>query len=94
VKKYESASFPVEVKAHHAGAVQALIRGDCPPHLQKDFMDWLITDVCGTYDQTYREASDRDSVFAEGKRWVGNTIVKASKLDPRKLQSLKEENVT
>jgi len=93
VKKYESPSFPIEIMSHNAGAVQALLRGDCPPHLQQDFMRWLIEDVCGTYDQSYREASERDTVFAEGRRWVGNRIVLASKLDPAKLKSEGEENI-
>jgi len=92
MKKYESSSAPVEIMSHNAGAVQALIRGDCPEHLQRDFIKWLVEDVCGTYDQSYREASERDTVFAEGKRWVGNRIVLASKLDPAKLDKLKEEN--
>jgi len=92
MKKYESPSAPIEIKAHNAGAVQALIRGDCPEHLQRDFIKWLIEDVCGTYDQSYRENSQRDTDFAEGKRWVGNRIVLASKLDPAKLDKPKEEH--
>ncbi len=80
----ESPYFPVEMTPHHAGAVQALMRGDCPEHQQREFMRWLIEDVCGTYDQSYRP-EPHDTSFAEGKRFVGNTIVKASKIDPKKL---------
>lgn len=85
--------YPVEVWSHHATAVQALIQGNCPDHLQRDFIKWLIEDVCATYDLSYRPHSDRDTAFAEGKRFVGSTIVKASKLDPKQLKSLKEEHV-
>jgi hypothetical protein len=82
--------LPIHILSHNAGAVQALLRGDCPEHLQKDFINWLLNDVCGTYDQSYRHDT-HDTAFAEGKRWVGNTIVKASKLDPAKLPKSKEE---
>ncbi len=82
--------LPVKIMSHNAGAVQALIRGDCPAHLQQDFIRWLIEDVCKTYDQSYRHDT-HDTAFAEGSRHVGNTIVKASKLDPAKLSKLEEE---
>lgn len=75
---------PVDIEPHHAGAVQALIRGECPPHQQKEFMRWLIQDVCATYDQSYR-VDPYNTAFAEGKRFVGNTLVKVSMIDPKAL---------
>ena len=89
--KHEDPHKPPEIHSHHAGAVQALIRGDCPEHLQQDFMGWLINDVCGTYDLSYRPGSQRATDFAEGKRFVGLQLVLASKLDPAKLKTLAEE---
>ena len=46
MKKYASPSAipPMDIMSHNAGAVQALLRGDCPEHLQRDFMKWLIED--------------------------------------------------
>ena len=78
---------PADYESHHAGAVQALIRGDCPEHLQKEFIRWLIEDCCATYDQSYWGSHTHDTAFAEGKRFCGNTVIKLSKLDPTKLRS-------
>ena len=82
----ESPYLPPPYEAHHAGAVQALIRGDCPAHLQKEFMRWLIEDCCATYDQSYR-VDPYNTAFAEGKRFCGNAVIKMSKIDAKKLRS-------
>lgn len=78
---------PVPYEAHHVGAVQALMRGDCPDHLQKQFIQWLIESCCATYDQSYRE-NPYHTAFAEGRRFCGNTVIKMSKLDANKLRSM------
>lgn len=67
--------FPAPYEDHHMAAVKLLERGDCPPHLQKEFLKWLIESVCGTYQPSYRD-DDRQTVFAEGSRHVGLTLVK------------------
>lgn len=71
-----------------AGALQALVRGDCPPHLQQRAVAFIVNDLCGTYDQPYRPGgheSERDTTFALGKMWVGQQIVRLIKvkIDPR-----------
>ena len=76
---------PAAYKPHHAEAVQLLAKGECPAHLQINFLQWLIMDVCKTGDQSYRPDSDRDTVFAEGKRFVGNTLLKMGQLIPSKI---------
>src|SRR5690349_4463662 len=62
-------------------ALQALQRGDCPEHLQKRALKFIIENLCGTYDMSYRPQSTRDTDFAEGKRHVGNQIVKLLNLN-------------
>lgn len=57
-------------------ALQALQRGDATSDQQKRALDYIIT-LAGTYDLSYRPDSDRDTTFAEGKRFVGLQIVKA-----------------
>ena len=78
---------PVEAKPDMATAVQMLARGECTPQLQKDFLHWLITEVCGTYEQSYF-GDTHDTVFMEGRRWCGNTVIKFSKLDPSQLAKI------
>jgi hypothetical protein len=65
------------------GAMQAIASGrDVPGYLAKIALDWIIDTACGTYDMSYRPQSDRDTAFAEGKRHVGNQIIKMIKLNP------------
>lgn len=61
-------------------AIQALHRGDATADQQKRALDYIIT-LAGTYDLSYRPESDRDTAFAEGKRFVGLQIVKAINLN-------------
>lgn len=65
-----------------ATALQALVRGDCPPNLQQRAVAFIINDLCGTYDQPFRPGgpeAERDTSFALGKMWVGQQIVKLIK---------------
>lgn len=62
-----------------ASALQALMRGDCPPNLQQRAMRFIMWELCGLRDLTYRAGGpegDRDTSFAEGKRFVGLQIAK------------------
>lgn len=83
---------PANYQAQHAEAIQLLAKGECPPHLQINFLRWLINDVCRTTDQSYRSDSDRDTVFAEGKRFVGNTLLKMGRLIPKNIVGGDEEH--
>lgn len=73
---YASAIAP----AHITGALKALSNGNANDGQQKNALKWIIEDLCGTYDMSFRPASVRDSDFAEGKRHVGNQIVRQLKL--------------
>ena len=65
-------------------ALKALERGDPTPEQCTRALNWIIHDLCKTFDMSYRPNSVRDSDFAEGKRFVGNQIVKLLKLNMRK----------
>ena len=57
-------------------AIQALSRGDASPEQQKAALNWLINVAAGTYNQSFSETGDRETVFAEGRRFVGLQLVK------------------
>lgn len=60
------------------------MRGGASEDQQKRALDWIINVGAGTYDMSYRpggEEGNRDTVFAEGRRFVGSQIVKLSKLN-------------
>lgn len=64
-------------------AIQALASGAAEEAQQRRALAWIINVVAGTYDQSYRPGADgeRDTCFAEGRRFVGSQIVKATKLN-------------
>ncbi len=64
-------------------AIHALARGEADPHQQKLALDWIIERACATYDQSYRPESERETVFAEGRRFVGLQVVKLTNFKPK-----------
>ena len=63
-----------------AAAVQALSAGTATPEQQKDFLNWLVNQACATYDISFQLEGDRETAFAEGRRFVGTQVVKLLKL--------------
>lgn len=66
-------------------AIQALAAGIANEGQQKRALDWIINVLCGAHDLSFRPGShegDRDTAFAEGKRFVGSQIVKLIKFSP------------
>lgn len=57
-------------------AVQALSRGEATPEQQKGALNFIINHAAATYGQSYQETGDRDTTFAEGRRFVGLQLVK------------------
>jgi hypothetical protein len=63
-------------------AVRACIAGTATDGQQKLAMDWIITTAAGLYDMSYRDESEGGSAatsFHEGRRFVGNQIVKMTR---------------
>jgi hypothetical protein len=55
-------------------AFQAMAKGQANEGQQKIALDWLINDLCRTYDLSFRPddtGGDRDTTFAEGRRFIG-----------------------
>ena len=77
---------PAPYEPADVGAIQALARGEAEPHQQIRALKWIVEAVCGTYDQSFRPESERETSFAEGRRFVGLQIVKLSKVDISKLR--------
>ena len=92
-KTYTSPCRPFDWEPADVSAIQALTRGEATPYQQKRALDWIITSA-GTYDVSYRPSSDRDTAFAEGKRFVGLQVVKASKLNLAAIRQAKSTQET
>lgn len=56
------------------GAIKALAKGQARPDQQITAMNFIIEEICRTYDLPYRPdelGGERDSSFAAGKQFVG-----------------------
>ena len=62
------------------GSLRALFNGTATEHQQKKAVEYILFELCGIRDLSYRPDSERDTAFAEGKRFVGLQMVKISKL--------------
>jgi len=80
-KKKESLKpwMPVPYSDYIIRALKAQAEGIANPTQQKRVLSWWINVACGTYDMSFRPDSDRDTVFAEGRRFVGLQTVKLMK---------------
>ena len=72
--------MPPDWELADAGALQALQRGDASPDMQQRALKYVIEVLAGTYDMSYRD-NDRDTTFAEGRRFVGLQCVKLLKVN-------------
>jgi hypothetical protein len=74
-------------------AVRALRRGEASARQQVMALEWLIR-AAGTHDTSFRPDGNNLTAFAEGKRFVGTTVVwmlnvADSKTDPDKIAARK-----
>lgn len=74
--------MPVSVDPAIVSGLQAMRRGDCPPHLQQKVLQWLM-DVSRNGGALYfpGEAGRRDTDYALGRAFIGDTIITFLKLN-------------
>lgn len=87
--------LPAPMETFDAASIQALHKGEATAHQQQHALKYLIEIVCATYDMSYRAGGpegDRATCFADGKRFVGNTIIKALRINPEALKPRGETN--
>lgn len=67
-------------------ALRALADGKASAGQQQAALKWIIEQAAKAYDVSYRPGADgdRETAFAEGRRFVGLQIVKVMKLVPTK----------
>ena len=88
VLEQHSPWLPARYEPHDVVAFQALARGTANGEQQKRCLAWIIEQAADTYGMSFRPGGaegDRDTVFAEGRRFVGNQVVKMLKLKPGQL---------
>lgn len=95
MKKSDASPWkPAPWEPADVAAIQALARGDATADQQRRALDYIINNIAGTYDLSYRPDSDRDTAFAEGKRFVGLQIVTRLKTNLAALRQAKSTQET
>jgi len=87
--KKSFAYFPPEWELADASAMQALHNGDATPEQQKRALRWIIEAAADKNGQSYRPGGlegERESCFAEGRRFVGLQLEKLIFVDIAKLR--------
>ena len=60
-------------------AIKGMAEGKADERQQILLRDFMLNDLCATYEPSYFPASERDSTFAEGRRYVGLQLTKMIK---------------
>jgi hypothetical protein len=76
---------PPKYEFADASAIQALIRGDADGPTQQRAIAFIVNVLGGTYEMPYSPTNERDTSFACGRMFVGQQIVKLSRLNIAKL---------
>ena len=87
--------MPSVYSATEVEAIKALTRGEADPFQQKTALDWIINTAAGAYELSFRsdaEGGDRETAFAEGRRFVGMQIVKLVNMPPAIAAKLRKDN--
>ena len=85
---------PVEPTISEVAALKALQAGKATPEQQQMALRWFIEKACRTYDASYRPGGhegDRDTAFAEGRRFPGNQTVKMLNMNINNLKAREEK---
>ena len=83
-------AVPAQYDLADAGAIQALMRGDATEDQQRRALKWIVESAAGCYDFHYY-SSERDTAFALGRAFVGQQVVKMTKLN---LSALRKETAS
>lgn len=77
--------IPADYDVADAAAIQALVNGTAEPHQQQRALKWIIEQASGTYEfQFYPD--DRQTSFALGRGFVGQQIVKMTRMNLSQLR--------
>ncbi len=83
--------MPAPYDIADASAIQALMRGEADAYQQQRALKWIIEQAAGTYEFQYYP-SERDTAFALGRGFVGQQVIKLSKLNTQSLRRPEDES--
>jgi len=95
VKPRDPAWMPAPYSYADVVAVRAVATGEATPEQQKRALDWLIHSAAGAYEISFRsdgQGGDRETAFAEGRRFVGLQLVKLVNLPPALVAQMRDKD--
>lgn len=90
-KRIAGALTPPDYSKADVYALKALAAGNASEGQQKRALAWIINHAARTYDVSFSLASDRETSFSEGRRFVGLQMVKLVNLPAELLQRMKDD---
>jgi len=78
-------AVPASYETADVAAIQALVRGEATPDQQQRALKWVIECGAGAYGFHYYE-SERDTAFALGRAFVGQQVIKLTRLNLHSLR--------
>ena len=80
--------MPVKYVKADAAALQAMRRGEATPDQQLRALEYIVETICDRNGMSFRPGPEgaRDTDFAEGRRFVGNQIVKLTNMPLNKIE--------
>lgn len=94
-KPRDPAWLPAEYDFADVMAVKALAAGTANADQQKRALDWIVRSAAGAYEISYRsdaDGGDRETAFAEGRRFVGLQVVKLVNLESKIVAALRKHD--
>lgn len=67
---------PTNWEIEDAGAIQAVAYGKASEHQQQRAIKFIVENICGCYDLSFRSGDPHTTTFAEGKRFVALQLIK------------------
>jgi hypothetical protein len=83
-RKRQQVWYPASYDVADIRAVQAVAAGAATPEQQKRALDWIVIKAAATYDNGFvaDDPQGRIAAFVDGRRFVGQQLVKLMKLKP------------
>lgn len=78
--------FPAEYSLADIAAIQAMATGTASSDQQKRALKWIVEEACATYGLNFYPGESFNNDFAAGKRYVGQQIIKLTKINSNALK--------
>ena len=94
-KPRDAAWLPPDYEMRDIEAIRAVHAGVADAAQQARALDWIVKSAAGAYELSFRsdgEGGERETAFAEGRRFVGMQVLKMINMPPALVAKLRDKN--